>query len=109
MNTITSILSKIPHRQHADQSSAGAFEPGITVIIVAQGDAPANLVRAHVVCAGMKTTGVIITPVHWQTPQDSGSKLWAPPDPMGWRIMDILTEAGVEEVEFWDRSGHNPE
>ena len=57
----------------------------------------------------MNTAGIIITPLHWEVPPDNGSKLWAPPDQTGWELMDILNEAGVGQVDFWNRPRYGPE
>ena len=109
MHTVTSIISKLPHCTREAQPGREHAEPALTVVVVAQGDAPANLVRAHVVCFDMNTAGIIITPLHWEVPPDSGSKLWAPPDQAGWQLMDILNDAGVGQVDFWNRARHSPE
>lgn len=102
MNSIASILQKLPQNERATESRTGRPEQTLTVVVIAKGDAPADEVSAHIVCIGMKTAGVIITPLHWRMPNAQGSKLWAPPDRTGWQIMDVMTEAGVGNVEFWN-------
>lgn len=104
MTTVAHILQELP-KATEQPALEGAGSNQFPVVVIANGNAPAVQVSVHVVCVDMQTTGIILTPLHWETPPDPDHrKLWAPPDDLGWRIMDVMEEAQVGRVLFWNRS-----
>lgn len=105
MSTIAAILKQLPRTTGDWNSDPWLPDSPLPVVVIANGDAPASQITAHVICADLQTAGVILVPHQWATPPGPDfQRLWAPPDPLGWRITDVMEQADVERVQFWNRA-----
>ena len=99
MRQIAEILRELPQTTLRQSYPAAP----LTVVMIASADAQPADICAQVVCIDLKTAGVILTPQHWHYPDAEVTQLWAPPDHVGWKVLDLLESAGLGRIAFWDR------
>ena len=79
-----------------------AFLPHLAVVAVEDNCQPGQF-QAYVISRNCTTAGALLTPSDWEDPPGGRHRyLSVPADTAGWRMTDILHQAGITEIIYRD-------